>query len=168
MKNKNSPAYKRTLRFFFGTNHGFFFFVCRAATAPMKQMREISTQNAKEQRSKQVRLAKKLSFLVGFLIISYLPMFSVFLALGFDPTFCSLEFFILLAWLRYFNSTVNPVIYAFSVPGYKRAFRAMFCSRSGSDDGQSGRNEMNNSSSTYTSNASMKRSTREKTRTTDA
>jgi ABC-type polysaccharide transport system permease subunit len=39
-------------------------------------------KNLKIQKKKQVRLAKKLSFLVGFLIFSYLPFFYCVLCFG--------------------------------------------------------------------------------------
>jgi hypothetical protein len=93
---------------------------------PTKEFGTSYNQNFEDQRKKEVRLAKKLTFLVGFLIASYLPMFSVFLVLGFNPKFCPLEIFMLLAWLRYFTSCVNPLIYSYQVPGYKKAFRCMF------------------------------------------
>lgn len=91
----------------------------------------------KEKYKKQLRLARKLAFLVGFLILSYFPFFTFLLILGFNPTFVSKEVFFLIAWLRYFNSCVNPMIYAFSVPGYKTALAVMF-KKSG--DAKCGRN----------------------------
>lgn len=55
-------------------------------------------------------------------------MFTMLLILGFDRNFIPLEVYLLAAWLRYFNSCANPIVYIFSAPGYKKAFKAMFYS----------------------------------------
>lgn len=71
--------------------------------------------------SKQILLAKKLFILVGSLLISYIPFFTMFLINAFKPGAVPLNVFIAFGWIRYFNSCINPVIYAFAVPAYRKA-----------------------------------------------
>lgn len=71
---------------------------------------------------KHIYLAKKLVILVGILLISYVPYYTVFLIRAVKPELASLQLFNVLKWVRYGNSAINPFIYAYSVPAYRKAF----------------------------------------------
>lgn len=74
------------------------------------------------QQKKQYNLAKRLSFLVGVLLASYLPFFTLYLVMPYlPPNSVDLRLFAALGWIRYFNSCLNPMIYAFAVPAYRKA-----------------------------------------------
>jgi hypothetical protein len=76
---------------------------------------------------RQIKLARKLAVLVGILIISYLPYFTLILlraVYSTDETYLvSDEVFGGFAWIRYANSMVNPFIYAWAVPDTRKRIR---------------------------------------------
>ncbi|CAL8089710.1 unnamed protein product [Orchesella dallaii] len=73
------------------------------------------------QSKKQINLAKRLSCLVGVLLASYLPFFTLYLIMAFHPGSINVRVFNAFGWIRYFNSCLNPFIYAFAVPAYRKA-----------------------------------------------
>jgi hypothetical protein len=74
---------------------------------------------------KQIDLARRLSLLVGILLASYIPFFTVYLVRAFHPGSIHDTVFSTFGWIRYFNSCVNPLIYAFAVPAYRKALSSI-------------------------------------------
>jgi len=108
-----------------------------------------------ERKAKQTYLAKKLSLVVGVMLTLYAPLFIVFLITGFSGNIVSNQTLLAVAWLRYFCSCVNPFLYIFVIPGYKRAFLKMLMNERSSLN-----NNTNVSSSCPDSRISIKRSKR--------
>lgn len=73
------------------------------------------------QSKKQINLAKRLSLLVGILLATYLPFFTLYLVMAFHPGSIDARVFNAFGWIRYFNSCLNPFIYALAVPAYRKA-----------------------------------------------
>jgi hypothetical protein len=75
---------------------------------------------------RQSKTAKKVSVIVGAFVLSYFPFFTAFLVKGLDRNSISLEALIMMAWLRYFNSCLNPLIYAVMLKQFRKAFLSMY------------------------------------------
>lgn len=82
-----------------------------------------SSAESNIKRRKQINLAKKLSLLVGILLATYLPFFTLYLVMAFHPGSIDGRVFNAFGWIRYFNSCINPFIYAFAVPDYRKAMK---------------------------------------------
>ncbi|XP_073432218.1 trace amine-associated receptor 3-like [Dendrobates tinctorius] len=88
---------------------------CASAT-----MTEISSQVSKQ---KDRKAAKTLSIVMGVFILCWLPVFITILA---DPflNFSTPEvLFDALNWLGYINSTLNPLIYGFFYPWFRKSLK---------------------------------------------
>ncbi|XP_064601028.1 tyramine/octopamine receptor-like [Liolophura sinensis] len=72
---------------------------------------------------KEGKTAKSLAIVVGGFIICWLPFFCVYVLRAFCYT-CnvSTRLFVILTWFGYFNSVINPFIYAFSNMDFRQAF----------------------------------------------
>ena len=73
--------------------------------------------------SRQTKAAKKLTVVVGAFIFCYFPFFTVFLIESLHNGTISPEVFNVFGWLRYFNSCLNPMIYAAMLPAFREAFQ---------------------------------------------
>ena len=104
---------------------------CRIASyhEARNRMREITTQSARAKFLKEKRALKTTSFVIGVVLLCYLPMtlFRIFLgALISSPdTFLAVESLMLTFALC--NSVVNPVIYCARSAQYRRAFKKRLC-----------------------------------------
>lgn len=94
--------------------------------SPARQARPRSTKTIER---RQINLAKKLGVLVGVVILSYGPYFTLILLKSVNPNWVHPQAFNCFAWIRYFNSFLNPFIYAFAVPAFNQAFKTSFIGR---------------------------------------
>jgi len=86
------------------------------------------SEDDKVHTKKQINLAKRLSLLVGILLASYIPFFTLYLVMSFHPpNTINGHVFMFFGWIRYFNSCLNPFIYAFAVPAYRKALQDIIC-----------------------------------------
>ncbi|XP_055798828.1 beta-1 adrenergic receptor-like [Salvelinus fontinalis] len=69
---------------------------------------------------------KTLGIIMGTFTLCWLPFFVSNIIKVFDPDIPSREVFILLNWLGYLNSGLNPIIYCHS-PEFRSAFRNLLC-----------------------------------------
>jgi len=75
---------------------------------------------------KQIVLAKKLVVLVGIVLLSYGPYFTLILIRSVKPLAVDQHIFDLFAWIRYLNSFINPFIYAYAIPAHRKSFNRRF------------------------------------------
>lgn len=75
---------------------------------------------------RQINLARKLAILVGVVLISYGPYFTLILLKSINGDWVNPIVFDCFAWIRYFNSFINPFIYAYAVPAFNTAFKKSF------------------------------------------
>ena len=72
---------------------------------------------------KESKAAKTLAIVVGGFVVSWMPFFIVYVLEAILPRgYISKMLFDWLTWLGYFNSAINPIIYAF----YSKQFRSAF------------------------------------------
>uniref|UniRef100_A0A674BS06 Adrenoceptor beta 3b n=1 Tax=Salmo trutta TaxID=8032 RepID=A0A674BS06_SALTR len=75
---------------------------------------------------KEHKAIKTLGIIMGTFTLCWLPFFVSNIIKVFDPDIPSREVFILLNWLGYLNSGLNPIIYCHS-PEFRSAFRNLLC-----------------------------------------
>jgi hypothetical protein len=78
---------------------------------------------------RQIALTKKLVVLVGVVLLSYGPYFTLILIKSIKPGLVNPSVFDFFAWIRYSNSFINSFIYAYAVPSFNKAFRNSFMER---------------------------------------
>uniref|UniRef100_A0A8K9V2M0 Adrenoceptor beta 3b n=1 Tax=Oncorhynchus mykiss TaxID=8022 RepID=A0A8K9V2M0_ONCMY len=75
---------------------------------------------------KEHKAIKTLGIIMGTFTLCWLPFFVSNIIKVFDPDIPTREVFILLNWLGYLNSGLNPIIYCHS-PEFRSAFRNLLC-----------------------------------------
>ncbi|XP_041742933.1 beta-1 adrenergic receptor-like [Coregonus clupeaformis] len=75
---------------------------------------------------KEQKAIKTLGIIIGTFTLCWLPFFVSNIIKVFDPDIPSRDVFILLNWLGYMNSGLNPIIYCRS-PEFRSAFRNLLC-----------------------------------------
>ena len=109
----------------------FILFFCRIASyhEARNRMREITTQSARVKFSKEKKALKSTSFVIGLVLLYYLPMalFRIFLGsfINSPDTFLAIESLMLTSAL--YNSVFNPVIYCTRSRQYRQAFHKRLC-----------------------------------------
>ncbi|XP_041662915.1 trace amine-associated receptor 13c-like [Cheilinus undulatus] len=68
------------------------------------------------------KAAKTLSIVLGAFIVCWMPLFTVALFESIFGSFTPVAVFEAFFWLGYFNSTLNPIIYALCYPSFKKCF----------------------------------------------
>jgi len=73
--------------------------------------------------AKESKAAKKLAIVVGCFILSWLPFFIMYVLESILPVnYFHIDVVNAITWLGYFNSAVNPIIYAFLSNPFRNAF----------------------------------------------
>ncbi|RLU21006.1 hypothetical protein DMN91_007622 [Ooceraea biroi] len=75
----------------------------------------------------ETKAAKTLGIIVGGFIVCWLPFFSMYLLRAFFPNSIHPTVFSVLFWLGYFNSAINPCIYALFSKDFRFAFKRIIC-----------------------------------------
>lgn len=85
----------------------------------LKEEKDVLITNQKRQAS----LSKKLSLVVGVFVICYFPYFTSFALKAIEDQLVPSSVFITFGWIRYFNSCINPFIYAAMLKPFREAIR---------------------------------------------
>ncbi|KAK7095905.1 histamine H2 receptor-like [Littorina saxatilis] len=76
-----------------------------------------------------LKIAISLTIIAGSFMVCWVPFFSAVFAEAVNQTYISPLTFLVLTWLGYANSCINPVVYGFFTKPFRCAFRRMFCLR---------------------------------------
>lgn len=93
----------------------------------LRSERETSLERARLKQ--QVRAAKILGVIMGFLLVCWLPFAIMWPIRTICSTCISERMFDMSIWINYVNSAVNPVIYCLYNPSFRRAFAKLFIRR---------------------------------------
>ncbi|XP_074535600.1 trace amine-associated receptor 1-like [Halichoeres trimaculatus] len=95
----------------------------------LKQFRSIQragcVPSVKPSNTSQTKATKTLAIVMGAFLSFWTPFFICFIIDPFIGYSVPLELFEVLAWLCFFNSTVNPIIYAFFYSWFRKAFHLL-------------------------------------------
>lgn len=86
----------------------------------------VDTATLVANRQKQTSLSKKLMLVVGAFFICYFPFFTSFMVKAIRTELVPDQLFVALGWIRYFNSCLNPIIYAAMLKPFRDAFVEIF------------------------------------------
>ncbi|KAA0196022.1 hypothetical protein HAZT_HAZT006415, partial [Hyalella azteca] len=97
----------------------------QATLHKMKRERKVSLTKKKLQLDLSIQAAKTLGIIVSVFLLCWLPFFTWYLlaALCGDPCQVPEPVVTTLFWIGYFNSTLNPIIYAYFNRDFRKAFR---------------------------------------------
>jgi hypothetical protein len=73
--------------------------------------------------TKEKRIFITLSYILATYLICWVPFHIIFDLSFFKPELVSAKLYTFGFWLAYFNSTLNPIIYTYSNPEFRRAFK---------------------------------------------
>lgn len=110
--------------------------VFRVALHQMKQIHATTLAQVPRRQSsflKEVKAAKTLAVVVGAFVICWLPFIVINIIYSLcEPQSCPVvkpEIILVTKWMHYGNSLLNPIIYTFMNRDFRKAFKALLCSR---------------------------------------
>ncbi|XP_007260201.1 adrenoceptor beta 3a [Astyanax mexicanus] len=95
-----------------------------SAGAPVAKRKSSRRRPSKLTVIKEHKALKTLGIIMGCFTLCWLPFFVANIINAFEPTIISQGTFLLLNWLGYFNSALNPIIYCRS-PEFRAAFKSL-------------------------------------------
>ncbi|CAH8545800.1 unnamed protein product [Schistosoma margrebowiei] len=98
----------------------------------INQLREFARKKCVCKFAREQKAAKTLGIIMGLFIICWLPFFVCNILIAFNPYSLNQnnafkQVHILVTWLGYINSCINPIIYAHSMHEFRRAFKRLLC-----------------------------------------
>lgn len=90
------------------------------------QTRSRPSENVENRATREKRVFVTLTYILVAYGILWLPFHIIFDISIADPTIVPEEILNLAFWMAYFNSTINPFLYNFSSPEFRKVFRRMF------------------------------------------
>ncbi|OON22332.1 7 transmembrane receptor [Opisthorchis viverrini] len=98
----------------------------------MSKLRHFAASSRLSKFVREQKAAQTLGLVMGLFVICWLPFFICNLIVAFFPDWThSNETFqivlVIVTWLGYINSSINPIIYAHSIREFRRAFKRLLC-----------------------------------------
>ncbi|XP_018651133.1 putative amine GPCR [Schistosoma mansoni] len=98
----------------------------------INQLREFARKKCVCKFAREQKAAKTLGIIMGLFILCWLPFFICNILIAFNPHSLNQndgfkQAHILVTWLGYINSCINPIIYAHSMHEFRRAFKRLLC-----------------------------------------
>lgn len=117
-----------------------------------KRVKQFAFKKRINRLARERKAAKTLAIVIGVYVICWLPFFITNLLIGVCPS-CVVSpeiLFPVFTWMGYINSGMNPVIYAYAMKDFRRAFsRVICCLCPGYIAGMRGRPQYSFSTSTF-------------------
>ena len=89
---------------------------------PSARSRSATTEPQESPQNKERRIFITLSYVLGSYLICWLPFYVVFCMSAWTPDLVPTWVFTLFYWTAYFNSTLNPFLYAYSNREFRKSF----------------------------------------------
>ena len=97
--------------------------VGRADAGPNAAAADVNGTRQKKKEDKERRAFIILTYVILSYLVCWVPFHVVFDISAVDPSLVPDFVYRSTFWLTYFNSTLNPVLYAYSSPDFRRAFK---------------------------------------------
>ncbi|KAL5005710.1 hypothetical protein ScPMuIL_016868 [Solemya velum] len=106
---------------------------------------EACTTHGQLKRERQIFVT--LTYILCGYLACWLPFHVVFDVMAIDPAYVPRPVLMWTYWMAYINSTINPILYNFSSPEFRRAFMKILCTTSKVNSMETAKNITHSSSS---------------------